>query len=452
MSSTNAANSGARSGHFSSWALAFGCSLAIYALAFRLPALGKLASLAATVFGTVPMLLLYRSLQPSGAPFSARERWLLLLSTVALRLSIPLPDLSGSDDAYRYIWDGRIQAAGINPFRFAPQSSVLSSYRDAVFYPQIFRPDMRTVYPPLAQIWFLLAYAVGGMSVVGLKLLFALNDVVSVWLLVRLLQKRGLSPLRALIYAWSPLAIVQGYAGAHLDILIVPWLLLAVLWADERPLASGAALACATMVRPVAILCGPALGLRRPFLQTLLFGVGFLFAAVLLIAPYSTAGFAPMVESLRTYGTHWLFNGSFFQLLYFGAFREWAPLRPVVYGTIALGALLLGVIPFARDRDVVDRDARAGLSYALYFALAPTVYPWYLVPLHALLARFSGPLAFALPALVTLSDLVHVDGQVGGKWQVPLPALIIEYTAIYGLLIWMMVRKRSGLPNEAANT
>lgn len=302
---------------------------------------------------------------------------------------------------------------------------------------------MRTVYPPLAQLWFWLAYLLGGVSFVGLKTIFLLHEVAAVMLLLALLRRRGLPAGRALVYAWSPLAVVQGFAGNHLDTLLVPWLFLALLLAEEHPFFSGAALGASAMIRPVTALGGPALALLRPLRETTLAAAGFVVACLALSLPYASVGLDAMTESLRTYGQHWQFNGSLFK----GAdalLNQWAPFRTTLYGTIALCGLASGLAP-ARP------DTRMALGIGSYFALAPTVYPWYLLSVLALLSVASGPLPVALPALITLADLVYVDGAVGGRWEVPRLGLWIEYLGLYGLVALRVIAHfRRNRPRRAS--
>ena len=43
----------------------------------------------------------------------------LVVAVAARALLVPgAPTLS--DDAYRFVWDGRVQAAGFNPYRYVP--------------------------------------------------------------------------------------------------------------------------------------------------------------------------------------------------------------------------------------------------------------------------------------------------------------------------------------------
>jgi len=42
-----------------------------------------------------------------------------------------------SDDIYRYLWDGKVSAAGINPYQFAPNATELELLHDSEIYPNI---------------------------------------------------------------------------------------------------------------------------------------------------------------------------------------------------------------------------------------------------------------------------------------------------------------------------
>src|ERR1043165_4576572 len=80
---------------------------------------------------------------------------LVIVFAAVFRLSIIYAPPYLSDDIYRYIWDGRVQAAGINPFQYVPADEHLASLRDEAIYKEINRRDYaRTIYPPLAQSVF----------------------------------------------------------------------------------------------------------------------------------------------------------------------------------------------------------------------------------------------------------------------------------------------------------
>jgi hypothetical protein len=86
----------------------------------------------------------------------ARTTFLIVLGLGALmRLGLLFETPRLSDDIYRYLWDGRVQAAGINPYRYIPADPHLAFLRDDAIYPHINRRDYApTTYPPGAQMFF----------------------------------------------------------------------------------------------------------------------------------------------------------------------------------------------------------------------------------------------------------------------------------------------------------
>ena len=111
-----------------------------------------------------------------------------------------------------------------------------------------------------------------------------------------------------------------------------------------------------------------------------------------------------------------------------------AQVRVLTYAAIGTLGTASAWLPF-------DLAARYLCALGAYLALAPTVYPWYLLPVVAVGAIFSGPFVVVLPALVSLSDLVFANKALGGRWQVPHLAWWTEYVGIYGLLLWEFARR-----------
>jgi hypothetical protein len=147
--------------------------------------------------------------------------WFILAVTIAVQI----PDLffvpRTSDDAYRYVWDGRVLLAGIDPYQFAPADPALVRLRDPVLFPDgrpplINRPGVPTIYPPIAQLWFapiafLTPWAAGTL---GVQIAGAAAVVVTTWLLTRFLgDRRGWS----LLYGACPAVALEAANGAHLD-------------------------------------------------------------------------------------------------------------------------------------------------------------------------------------------------------------------------------------------
>ncbi|MFD0352038.1 hypothetical protein ACFQ0M_49605 [Kitasatospora aburaviensis] len=138
-----------------------------------------------------------------------------------------------SDDAYRYVWDGRVQAAGISPYAHTPDDPALARLRDPGLWPtdgrcdgwderltvagdctRINRPAVHTVYPPVAEAWFLVLHPFGG----GVRGVQAAGALLAVATTGALLVVRRASR-RAALWAWCPGVTVWSVNDAHVDTL-----------------------------------------------------------------------------------------------------------------------------------------------------------------------------------------------------------------------------------------
>jgi len=104
---------------------------------------------------------------------------------------VPLDPAPLSTDIYRYIWDGRVQAAGINPYLYLPVDRKLETLRDSSIYPNINRRDYaHTIYPPAAQIFFFAVTRIT-QSVIGFKGTILLVEIGTIILILLTLQSIG---------------------------------------------------------------------------------------------------------------------------------------------------------------------------------------------------------------------------------------------------------------------
>ncbi|MCA1573816.1 MAG: hypothetical protein LC770_04610 [Acidobacteria bacterium] len=149
---------------------------------------------------------------------------IVLVFAALFRLSILFSAPYLSDDIYRYIWGGRVQAAGINPYRYIPADQTLIGLRDEEIYPKINRRDYaRTIYPPVAETVFLSTTRISE-SVTLMKATMVGFEAITIWAIVQLLGSLGLARQRVLIYAWHPLIVwefwvaVEVFSGTTLAI------------------------------------------------------------------------------------------------------------------------------------------------------------------------------------------------------------------------------------------
>ncbi len=171
-----------------------------------------------------------------GSTASRRSLALILGVAVAMRIAVLAAPPYLSSDVYRYVWDGRVLAAGINPYRYIPVDPHLAPLRDAVIFPQINRSNYApTIYPPAAQAIFFAVTRISE-SVLAMRVAMVLFEAIAVALLLPLLASAGLPAARMIVYAWHPLPVWEFAGSGHIDAAIVAFATLA-LWSRARPTA-----------------------------------------------------------------------------------------------------------------------------------------------------------------------------------------------------------------------
>ena len=168
-----------------------------------------------------------------------------------------------SSDIFRYIWDGRVQGAGINPYLYIPNDAALSALRDSAIWPNINRADYaHTIYPPAAEALYFLATRVS-QTIVWMKTVLVLFEAGAIAVLLRLLDGENLPRQRILLYAWSPLPVWEFAGSGHVDAAMMAFAVAAVLLRRRgADVAAGAALGLAVLVKFFPLVLLPALWRR----------------------------------------------------------------------------------------------------------------------------------------------------------------------------------------------
>src|SRR5271163_2477886 len=142
---------------------------------------------------------------------------IVLVIALAARLIAVIAPPFLSTDIYRYVWDGLVQGAGINPFRYIPADSHLVFLRDAHIYPNINRRDYaHTIYPPGSQMIFWLVTRISP-TVAAMKLAMVGFEAITCYALLRCLNLLHMRPERVLLYAWHPMCIWEIASSGHAD-------------------------------------------------------------------------------------------------------------------------------------------------------------------------------------------------------------------------------------------
>src|SRR5215831_6593043 len=171
-----------------------------------------------------------------------------------------------STDAYRYVWDGHVQAHHINPYRYKPTAEPVAYLRDDRVFPKINGADYAvTPYPPVAQMLYLLVDLISPLNVNAFKIAVLVFDMIAVLSIMLVLARAGMDPSRAILFAWHPLLVWEGSHSGHVDSVFIAFLALGLLaWTYRRYVMTGVALGAATLIKfypiillPVFLYCPP---------------------------------------------------------------------------------------------------------------------------------------------------------------------------------------------------
>jgi alpha-1,6-mannosyltransferase len=337
----------------------------------------------------------------------------VLGTAVLLRLIALAAPVFLSDDVNRYIWDGRVQAAGINPYRYIPNDPELEPLRDRRVFPHINRNNYApTIYPPVAQMLFLLASRFGETAL-AVKLVFVTIEAVGIGTLMFILREAGRPAEHILLYAWHPLPVWEIAGSGHVDAAVVTLVALALAAAiSGRRVWSSAALAAATLVKFFPLVLAPALW--RPAKSNLgdwRWPAAFITVIVAAYLPYigvgtRAVGFLPGYIAEENLG-----SGSGFWLL--AVIRRTIPMPLAAYLGLAvsvMAGLAIGALSRGPEPGSSLRWATALGTAALFFA-SPH-YPWYFVWLVALLTAASWWPAWWLTLAAVLLYCDHKTGNI----------------------------------------
>ncbi len=360
-----------------------------------------------------------------------------------------------SSDMYRYIWDGRVQADGINPYLYAPGSKALKDLRDEAIYPFINRPASPTIYPAGAQILFRGLNKLGIKGVCAFKGALVLFDAGSIIVLVMILKNLGLSRERVLVYAWHPLVIYELGNNGHVDGFMLFFFLLSLLFLiKKRSFMSITSLALAASLKLYPAVVLPALLREKKIRGSILFGVVFLS----LYLPYINAG-KGIVGFLPAYFEN---SAEAFNL---GLKAYVLKLFPVanhmlVTFLFALVLLIAAAVVWFKRKDTVSALRFAYVLIGLHLVLASgSLHPWYLIWIIPILAIFPSPAWLYLSFAVSLSYLAYPSGNYSvDEWvrnieYLPFFALLgVEYFMLFRLSGNLFPWRSSKEPNPQTPT
>ncbi len=352
--------------------------------------------------------------------------WVVTAGLVARGILLPLEPML-SDDIFRYIWEGRIQTEGFNPYTIAPNDDRLEALRDDEIFPRINHPEISAIYPPVLQLAFWATASVSP-TVTGFKVLSLLGDLATGFLLLAWLRCRGRHLAWAVLWWWSPLVIVEFAWSGHADSVGIA-ALVACCWALERAKCGQAvaSLGLAISAKVLPILFVPLAWARFRWRVLWVVPIVGLLASIFLEGARWSREPGGLFFAIDQYGTHWRFNDALFRvpLELLESLSVWVrpDAHPGVHELFAnvwarrlVGLLVVGVASWVARRGL--EPVRAGLwVIGAFVLLTPTLHPWYLTWLIPWLCFRPAVSWWLLSGLILVSYRALVLREGGLGWR-----------------------------------
>jgi alpha-1,6-mannosyltransferase len=337
---------------------------------------------------------------------------------------------AAEDDIHRYVWDGRLQRLGYNPYLVIPSDPAAKQLHTPETR-SLNNPDLPSPYPPGAQLFFRAVTAIQE-STSALKIAFVVCEFAIACILLEVLRWKRQGAHLVLVYAWSPLLAVEVAGNGHIDIvgallLLVSAAALGRRWRATAAVAFG--LAVAVKFLPIVLL---PLYWKRVRIRD-----AALAAAVLglLYVPFLNHGRVP-IGSLGTYVQTWRFNGPVFAMLDHAA-------PPQLLAGLALLAGLTTATWLRSTTSELSTDIFAW-PMAASLLCAPAVFPWYLLWLLPFLGSASTlPMIVWTVSIFPTYVMWHLRA-LGRPWG-PLPVwvMMLEYGCVAIAAAMMAMRRIS---------
>jgi alpha-1,6-mannosyltransferase len=351
---------------------------------------------------------------PDGSAVSLK---FIFAAAILFRLTVwPLyPTLS--DDPYRYRWEGKLQVEGGNPYQVRPADEQWAAVRDETF-PKVGSKDFKGGYGPLIELIQRVTYQLlqiftrdPWVQVFWFKLPGALFELGILAALTLLLRARGVPASRILIYAWSPVPIMEFWATGHNDSIAVFFVVVALLAAvRKRWLWAFVWLSVATAAKIWPILLFPAFilspaGGKPRWLQWLvlipIFGV--------CAAPY-WANVTENAQFMSGFVGGWRNNDSLFDVLLWGAGGDLQRAKYLAISLISIAAFWIAVRVRPLEKAVL-------WTIVTLLLLSANCHAWYLTWFVPLLAFYPSAPLLLWTALMPISYSVLIRWRTLGEWD-----------------------------------
>ncbi|AFH49676.1 Hypothetical protein IALB_1970 [Ignavibacterium album JCM 16511] len=367
--------------------------------------------------------------------FDNKKLWLLIFIFFLIKILFITTEPIGSDDYYRYIWDGKVQLNGINPYLYKPNAEELNSLHSDLLPDKVSFPNIKTIYFPVAQWIFVLAYKVSGENAIGLKLIYLLFELITLFALYFLLKRFVIDRKYLLLYATLPLITFQFFIDAHIDIVGTALMIASIaFYFYDKKLFSYILLGLSLSVKPTGLLLLPfyfqnVIALKEKVKSVIIPIIVF----VITFLPYLFT--ATPLDTLVNYSVNWTFNGMIYNTL-----------RLIISNnyTIRFICGILFILVFVYLYFIkIELIKKIYLSLFLLMIFSPVVHPWYLIWFAVLLPVMKSYSGIYFVSIISLTFLTVIKFQTTGVWNESTVILLIEYIPLAAIFFYELLKQEN---------
>ena len=353
-----------------------------------------------------------------------------------LILLFSIPALS--DDFYRFIWDGRLLANGINPYTILPADFINSiDYQNNVennlIFSRLNSPNYYTVYPPLNQLIFATSATLSKGSlfgnVIALRIFILLAEISLLFMLIKNKYSDKFN-----LYSFNPLIIIELNGNLHFEGVVMCFLVLALSMGvkDRKSLVFSSFLfACAVCIKMLPLIFIPLiikqLGWKKGIFYTSMVGV---FTVLFFLPFLDQMLIEKLFSSINLYFQKFEFNASIYYLIRAVGFKIFG------YNIIGMAGKIMAFLTFSGVLFISWKSKNLFVGslaiLTLYFAMATTVHPWYVTNL-LVIAVFT---SFRYPIMWSYTIFLSYATYQTNFYQENLWLVTLEYLLVLGMMIY----------------
>ncbi len=375
--------------------------------------------------------------------------------------SVPILEV----DFYRYLWDGGVLANGYNPYKYAPDTFISADSKDHI--PQnlvilgkknnhilnnINHPQLKTAYPPVAELTFALAHIIKPFSLISWKFVLLFFDIVTFILLFILLKKLKIPESNLIIYWLNPLLIKETFNSGHMDVIVFPILIGAfLLLLSKRYNFSFIALSAAVGVKLWPVLLFPVF--IRNFIsgwkKFLKYFSIFSLSTLVLLLPMIYSYFY-QTSGIEAYSRSWQNNDLFFRIIL--VVTEF--ILPLIgyhsghgqfLSRILIVLILIIVVLYfnrVKAKDNLDYIKKSLVIISFAFFLSPTQFPWYYLWLLPFLTIIPYKPLLLLTVLMPLYYLRYYF-EPRGQYDLYYDFIVwLEYLPVLSWILYDLIKRK----------